>query len=104
MRYKPLILALLLSFSLPTYAAKDAPKEKAAAVNKAAPVKKEKEAAKADVKKETSKKQAVKEGVEVLALNSGLTAERNAAHQFYQAVGFEKVTAGFALHLKRQHE
>jgi peptidase, M23 family len=50
MRYKPLILALLLSFSLPTYAAKDAPKEKAAAVKKAAPV-----------KKETSKKQAVKE-------------------------------------------
>ena len=61
MRYKPLILALLLSFSLPTYAAKDAPKEKATAVKKAAPVKKEKEAAKADVKKETSKKQAVKE-------------------------------------------
>lgn len=61
MRYKPLILALLLSFSLPTYAAKDAPKEKAAAVKKAEPVKKEKEAAKADVKKETSKKQAVKE-------------------------------------------
>lgn len=61
MRYKPLILALLLSFSLPTYAAKDAPKEKAAAVKKAAPVKKEKEAAKADVKKETLKKQAVKE-------------------------------------------
>ena len=61
MRYKPLILALLLSFSLPTYAAKDAPKEKAAAVKKAAPVKKEKEAAKADVKKETLKKQAVEE-------------------------------------------
>lgn len=61
MRYKPLILALLLSFSLPTYAAKDAPKEKATAVKKAASVKKEKEAAKADVKKETSKKQAVKE-------------------------------------------
>ena len=61
MRYKPLILALLLSFSLPTYAAKDTPKEKAAAVKKTAPVKKEKEAAKADVKKETSKKQAVKE-------------------------------------------
>lgn len=61
MRYKPLILALLLSFSLPTYAAKDAPKEKATAVKKAAPVKKEKEAAKADVKKETPKKQAVKE-------------------------------------------
>lgn len=61
MRYKPLILALLLSFSLPTYAAKDAPKEKAAAVKKATPVKKEKEATKADVKKETSKKQAVKE-------------------------------------------
>lgn len=61
MRYKPLILTLLLSFSLPTYAAKDAPKEKAAAVKKTAPVKKEKEAAKADVKKETSKKQAVKD-------------------------------------------
>ena len=61
MRYKPLILALLLSFSLPTYAAKDVPKEKAAAVKKAALVKKEKEATKADVKKETSKKQAVKE-------------------------------------------
>ena len=61
MRYKPLILALLLSFSLPTYAAKDAPKEKAAAVKKTAPIKKEKEAAKADVKKETSKKQAVKD-------------------------------------------
>ena len=61
MRYKPLILALLLSFSLPTYAAKDAPKEKAAAVKKAAPMKKEKEAAKADAKKETPKKQAVKE-------------------------------------------
>lgn len=61
MRYKPLILALLLSFSLPTYAAKDAPKEKAATVKKAAPVKKEKEATKADIKKETSKKQAVKE-------------------------------------------
>lgn len=61
MRYKLLILALLLSFSLPTYAAKDAPKEKAATVKKAAPVKKEKEATKADVKKETSKKQAVKE-------------------------------------------
>ena len=50
------------------------------------------------------KKQALKEGVKALALNSGLTAERNAAHQFYQAVGFEKVTAGFALHLKTQHK
>ena len=50
------------------------------------------------------KKQAVQEGVKALALNSGLTAERNAAHQFYQAVGFEKMTAGFALHLKSQHE
>ena len=50
------------------------------------------------------KKQAVKEGVNTLALNSGLTAARNATHQFYQVVGFEKVTAGFALHLKSQHE
>lgn len=83
MRYKPLILALLLSFSLPTYAAKDAPKEKAAAVKKAAPVKKEKEAAKADVKKETSKKQAVKEkeedkkAVKAKASKEKETADKN---------------------------
>ena len=83
MRYKPLILALLLSFSLPTYAAKDAPKEKAAAVKKAAPVKKEKEAAKADVKKETSKKQAAKEkeedkkAVKAKAAKEKETADKN---------------------------
>lgn len=83
MRYKPLILALLLSFSLPTYAAKDAPKEKAAAVKKAAPVKKEKEAAKADVKKETSKKQAVKDkeedkkAVKAKASKEKETADKN---------------------------
>lgn len=83
MRYKPLILSLLLSFSLPTYAAKDAPKEKAAAVKKAAPVKKEKEAAKADVKKETSKKQAVKEkeedkkAVKAKASKEKETADKN---------------------------
>ena len=83
MRYKPLILALLLSFSLPTYAAKDAPKEKAAAVKKAAPVKKEKEAAKANVKKETSKKQALKEkeeekkAVKAKAAKEKETADKN---------------------------
>lgn len=83
MRYNPLILALLLSFSLPTYAAKDAPKEKAAAVKKAAPVKKEKEAAKADVKKETLKKQAVKEkeedkkAVKAKASKEKETADKN---------------------------
>lgn len=83
MRYKPLILALLLSFSLPTYAAKDTPKEKAAAVRKAAPVKKEKEAAKADVKKETPKKQAVKEkeedkkAVKAKASKEKETADKN---------------------------
>ena len=83
MRYKPLILALLLSFSLPTYAAKDAPKEKAAAVKKAAPMKKEKEAAKADVKKETPKKQAVKEkeedkkAVKAKASKEKETADKN---------------------------
>lgn len=83
MRYKPLILALLLSFSLPTHAAKDAPKEKAAAAKKAAPVKKEKEAAKADVKKETSKKQAVKEkeedkkAVKAKASKEKETADKN---------------------------
>ena len=83
MRYKPLILALLLSFSLPTYAAKDAPKEKAATVKKAAPVKKEKEATKVDVKKETSKKQAVKEkeedkkAVKAKAAKEKETADKN---------------------------
>lgn len=83
MRYKPLILALLLSFSLPIHAAKDTPKEKAAAVKKAAPVKKEKEAAKADVKKETSKKQAVKEkeedkkAVKAKASKEKETADKN---------------------------
>ena len=83
MRYKPLILTLLLSFSLPTYAAKDAPKEKAAAVKKTAPVKKEKEAAKADVKKETSKKQAVKDkeedkkAVKAKASKEKETADKN---------------------------
>ena len=83
MRYKSLILALLLSFSLPTYAAKDAPKEKAATVKKAAPVKKEKEATKADVKKETSKKQAVKEkeedkkAVKAKASKEKETADKN---------------------------
>ena len=83
MRYKPLILALLLSFSLPTYAAKDAPKEKAAAIKKAAPMKKEKEAAKVDVKKETPKKQAVKEkeedkkAVKAKAAKEKETADKN---------------------------
>ena len=83
MRYKPLILALLLSFSLPTHAAKDAPKEKAAAVKKAAPMKKEKEAAKANVKKETQKKQAVKEkeedkkAVKAKASKEKETADKN---------------------------
>lgn len=83
MRYNPLILALLLSFSLPTYAAKDAPKEKAAAVKKAATVKKEKEAAKAGVKKETSKKQAVKDkeedkkAVKAKASKEKETADKN---------------------------
>lgn len=83
MRYKPLILALMLSFSLPTHAAKDTPKEKAAAVKKAAPVKKEKEAAKADVKKEPPKKQVVKEkeedkkAVKAKASKEKETADKN---------------------------
>ena len=80
MRYKPLILALLLSFSLPTYAAKDAPKEKAAAVKKAEPVKKEKEAAKADVKKETpavKEKEEDKKAVKAKASKEKETADKN---------------------------
>ena len=80
MRYKPLILALLLSFSLPTHAAKDTPKEKAAAVKKAAPVKKEKEAVKADVKKETpavKEKEEDKKAVKAKASKEKETADKN---------------------------
>ena len=91
MRYKPLILALLLSFSLPTYAAKDAPKEKAAAVKKAAPVKKEKEAAKADVKKETPKKQAVKEKEEdKKAVKAKVSKEKETADKNERALAKNK--------------
>lgn len=93
MRYKPLILALLLSFSLPTYAAKDAPKEKAAAVKKAAPVKKEKEAAKADVKKETSKKQAVKDKEEdKKAVKAKASKEKETADKNERASAKNKTT------------
>lgn len=41
MRYKPLLLALLIGFASPSFAAKDAPKEKAAPVKKSVKVKKD---------------------------------------------------------------
>ena len=40
MRYKPLLLALLIGFASPSFAAKDAPKEKAAPVKKSVKTKK----------------------------------------------------------------
>ena len=45
------------------------------------------------------KEEAIKEGVEALALNSGLGSSRKAAHDFYRNYGFTQVTAGFALFL-----
>lgn len=48
------------------------------------------------------KKQAKREKVTALALNSELSADRSVAHQFYQALGFKKVTAGFALYLESE--
>ena len=54
MRYKPLLLALLIGFASPSFAAKDAPKEKAAPVKKSDKEKKKEEHA----KKETTKNRA----------------------------------------------
>ena len=43
MRYKPLLLALLIGFASPSFAAKDAPKEKAAPVKKSVKAKRDDE-------------------------------------------------------------
>ncbi|STZ76262.1 peptidoglycan DD-metalloendopeptidase family protein [Bergeriella denitrificans] len=63
MSYKPLLLALMLCFSAPAFAAPAAQKEKAAAAKKTAAAKKEttKAAPKAAAKKETGKKEAAKD-------------------------------------------
>ena len=55
MRYKPLLLALLIGFASPSFAAKDAPKEKAAPVKKSVKAKKD---AVEPAKKESAKDKA----------------------------------------------
>lgn len=55
MRYKPLLLALLISFASPSFAAKDAPKEKAAPVKKSVKDKKDAEPAKKEAAKDKAK-------------------------------------------------
>lgn len=82
MRYKPLLLALLLCFTAPTYAAKDAPKEKTAAVKKSAgkkaEVAKDKKAAEsksAKSKMSESKKSAAK--ADAKSKKSSAKADKN---------------------------
>ena len=67
MRYKPLLLALLIGFASPSFAAKDAPKEKAA------PVKKNVKAKKDAV--EPAKKEATKDKAKPAAKNAKDKAE-----------------------------
>jgi len=62
MRYKPLLLALLIGFASPSFAAKDAPKEKAAPVKKS--VKAKKDAV------EPAKKESVKDKAKPAAKNA----------------------------------
>ena len=47
------------------------------------------------------KKLATENGAKALALNNGLTDVRQAAYQFYENYGFEKVTTGFAMNLEK---
>ena len=55
MCYKPLLLALLIGFASPSFAAKDAPKEKAAPVKKSVKDKKDAEPAKKEAAKDKAK-------------------------------------------------
>lgn len=48
------------------------------------------------------RKIAAEDGAKALALNSGLTDDREAAYQFYGNYGFEKVTTGFAFNLENE--
>ncbi|MFC6994792.1 GNAT family N-acetyltransferase [Streptococcus loxodontisalivarius] len=41
------------------------------------------------------KGQAISEGAQAIALNSGLNQERQNAHNFYEHFGFEKSSMGF---------
>ena len=45
------------------------------------------------------KKIATEDGAKALALNSGMTDAREAAYQFYEHYGFERLTTGFGLPL-----
>jgi peptidase, M23 family len=62
MRYKPLLLALLIGFASPSFAAKDVPKEKAAPVKKSVKAKKD--------TVEPAKKEAVKDKAKPAAKNA----------------------------------
>lgn len=62
MRYKPLLLALLIGFASPSFAAKDAPKEKAAPVKKSVKAKKD--------TVEPAKKEAAKDKTKPAAKNA----------------------------------
>lgn len=55
MRYKPLLLALLIGFASPSFAAKDTPKEKAAPVKKSVKDKKDAEPAKKEAAKDKAR-------------------------------------------------
>lgn len=76
MRYKPLLLALLIGFASPSFAAKDAPKEKAAPVKKSVKDKKDAESAKKEAAKDKAKPAAKKETVEA-AKNERAKERRN---------------------------
>ena len=47
------------------------------------------------------KEQASLEGASALALNSGMTVERQKAHVFYQNYGFKRASYGFVLELNK---
>lgn len=76
MRYKPLLLALLIGFASPSFAAKDAPKEKAAPVKKSVKDKKDAEPAKKEAAKDKAKPAAKKETAEA-AKNERTKERRN---------------------------
>ena len=76
MRYKPLLLALLIGFASPSFAAKDAPKEKAAPVKKSVKDKKDAKPAKKEAAKDKAKPAAKKETAEA-AKNERTKERRN---------------------------
>ena len=76
MRYKPLLLALLIGFASPSFAAKDVPKEKAAPVKKSVKDKKDAKSAKKEAAKDKAKPAAKKETAEA-AKNERTKERRN---------------------------